>query len=97
MKIVDQLQRIGCVSEFDGRKVSDADLDAIVEAAAWAPSAANAQPWEIVAVRDQERKVGLVRTLLDSHLRPRLGGDGVFPESSDPGGRKGQRQNGSAS
>jgi nitroreductase len=75
MTLVDQLQRIGCVSEFDGREVSDADLDSIVEAAAWAPSAANAQPWEIVAVRDPERKVALVRTLLDSHLRPRLGGD----------------------
>ncbi len=75
MATVDQLKRIGCVSEFEEQDVSDAELAAIVEMAALAPSAANAQPWEIVAVRDGERKVDLVRTLLDSHLRPRLGGD----------------------
>ena len=75
MAIVDQLKRIGCVSDFEDQDLSDAELAAIVEAAALAPSAANAQPWEIVAVRDKERKVSLVRTLLDSHLRPRLGGD----------------------
>jgi nitroreductase len=75
MAAVDELKRIGCVSEFQGRDIGDAELAAIARAAAWAPSAANAQPWEIVAVRDTERKVGLVHTLLDSHLRPRLGGD----------------------
>jgi nitroreductase len=75
MSIVDQLKRIGCVSEFTNRDVDGADLAVIVQAAGWAPSAANAQPWELVAVRDEERKVGIVRTLLDSHLRPRMGGD----------------------
>lgn len=75
MAIVEQLKRIGCVSEFDGREIGDTELSTIVEAASQAPSAANAQPWEIVAIRAQESKVKLVRTLLDSHLRPRLGGD----------------------
>ena len=75
MAIVDQLKRIGCISEYEERDIGDAELAAIVESASRAPSAANAQPWEIVAVRAQERKVDLVRTLLDSHLRPRLGGD----------------------
>jgi nitroreductase len=73
--MIEMLKRISCVSEFDQRDVSDAELVSIVAAAAWAPSAANAQPWEIVAVRDQEQKLGIVRALLDSHLRPRLGGD----------------------
>ena len=75
MAVVEALKRIGCVSEFEERDISAAELAVIVKAAAWAPSAANAQPWEIVAVRDKERKVDLVCTLLDSHLRPRLGGD----------------------
>ena len=75
MVIVDQLKRIGCVSEYEERDIGEAELSAIVGAASRAPSAANAQPWEIVSVRAQERKVELVRTLLDSHLRPRLGGD----------------------
>ena len=75
MAIVEQLKRIGCISEFEERDIGDLHLAAIVEAASLAPSAANAQPWEIIAVRAQECKVKLVRTLLDSHLRPRLGGD----------------------
>ena len=69
------LQRVGCVSEFDARPIDDHVLAAIVTAAAWAPSAANAQPWEIVAIRSAEQKTRIGATLLDSHLRPQVGGD----------------------
>jgi nitroreductase len=75
MSITDQLKQVTCVSEFEDRPLEDELLAAIVEAASWTPSAADVQPWEIVAVRDAERKVALVRTLLDSHLRPSHGGD----------------------
>lgn len=75
MSILDQLKQIACVSEFDDRPIDDQVLTRIVEAASWTPSAAEAQPWEIIAVRDPERKVAMVRTLLDSHLRPSHGGD----------------------
>jgi nitroreductase len=69
------LQRIGCVSEFDDRPIEDDVLASIVAAAAWAPSAANAQPWEIIAVRSREQKLRIASILLDSHLRPQVGGD----------------------
>jgi nitroreductase len=75
MSIVDQLQRVGCVSEYEGRNIDDALLGTIVGAAAWAPSAADSQPWEIIAVRDPQQKNALVETLLDSLLRPGTGGD----------------------
>ncbi len=75
MAILAQLKRIRCVSEFDDRDVDDTVLTAIVDAASWTPSAADVQPWEIVAVRDRKRKMALVGTMLDSHLRPGVGGD----------------------
>jgi len=75
MQIIDQLKQIRCISEFEDRDIDDALLAKIVEGASWTPSAADAQPWEIVAVRDPERKKAIVGALLDSHLRPGLGGD----------------------
>lgn len=74
MSVSDLLPRIRCVSEFDDRDVAEATLAAIVEAAGWASSAANLQPWEIIAVRQPQNKLALLDTLLDSHLRPEPGG-----------------------
>ena len=75
MTIMDQMKRIRCVSEFEDRDVEEAVLTTIVEAASWTPSAADLQPWEIVAVRDGECKKALVGILLDSHMRPGTGGE----------------------
>ena len=36
-------------------KVSDRQLEAILEAARWAPSGANTQPWEFVVTRDRKK------------------------------------------
>jgi len=74
MSVMDQLRRVGCVSVFEGQEIDDVLLSTIVESASWAPSAANAQPWEIIAVRNSEQKAAIVETLLDSHLRPGVGG-----------------------
>lgn len=39
---------------FDGRAVSDSDLRSLLEAARWAPSSYNEQPWSfLLATRDQ--------------------------------------------
>ena len=49
---------------FDGSKLGDADLHTILEAARWAPSAFNHQPWRFVYAHrggaDWERFVGLL-------------------------------------
>ncbi|HIE48213.1 TPA: nitroreductase family protein, partial [Candidatus Bipolaricaulota bacterium] len=39
-------------------------LDQLLEAARWAPSAGNAQPWRFVVVGSEELKEGLVRAAL---------------------------------
>ena len=69
------LQRVGCISEFDEHPIDDETLAVIVSAAAWAPSAANLQPWEILAIRSEEQKAKIGAILLDSHLRPQVGGE----------------------
>lgn len=76
MSVLDRLKKVRCVSEFVEQELDDAVLSAIVEAASWAPSAADAQPWEIIAVRDSRQKTAILETLLDSHLRPNVGGRG---------------------
>ena len=42
------------VYEFTEKKVSEADLGKILEAARWAPSANNIQPWHFIVVEDKE-------------------------------------------
>jgi nitroreductase len=49
---------------FSNREVSHADLKRVFEAARWAPSSGNAQPWRfIVGIRDSETHAKLVSTL----------------------------------
>lgn len=41
-------------SVFTGRKLSQEDIQRILEAASWAPSPYNSQPWEFVIVQERE-------------------------------------------
>ena len=43
------------VRVYKGGKVSDRQLETILEAARWAPSGANTQPWEFVVTRDRKK------------------------------------------
>lgn len=43
------------VRVYKAGKVSDKQLEAILEAARWAPSGANTQPWEFIVTRDREK------------------------------------------
>jgi nitroreductase len=55
-------------TRFDAdHQVSAAEVDLLLEAARWAPSAGNSQPWSfIVGLRDDETHVRLVRHLAGS-------------------------------
>jgi coenzyme F420-0:L-glutamate ligase / coenzyme F420-1:gamma-L-glutamate ligase len=44
--------------------VPDAAIDAVLDAARWAPSAANRQPWEFVIIRDAKLKQALRQAFL---------------------------------
>jgi nitroreductase len=43
------------VRVYKSGKVSDTQLETILEAARWAPSGANTQPWEFVVTRDRKK------------------------------------------
>ncbi|MFC1901977.1 nitroreductase family protein [Chloroflexota bacterium] len=49
------------IHRFKPDPVPDEYIDQIIEAARWAPSGFNLQPWEFVVVRDQKLKDGIVQ------------------------------------
>jgi len=51
------------------KKVSERVLDAILEAATWAPSAHNAQPWRFIVIRDSNLKLRLAEAMADRWRR----------------------------
>ena len=57
-------------------KVSDQQLETILEAARWAPSGANTQPWEFIVTRDR-KKMKRVREIYANEWRERKREDPV--------------------
>ena len=51
-------------------KVTDKQLEMILEAARWAPSGANSQPWEFIVTRDR-KKMKRVRQIYDREWKQR--------------------------
>jgi nitroreductase len=70
MSLMNWLRRICYVSDFENIEISDDMLNTIVSAAMPAPSTADVQPWEIIAIRSKEQKLGIAQAMLNSHLRP---------------------------
>ena len=60
MRIPEMIKERRSIRAFSDRDISDGDVELLVEAACWAPSAGNRQPWEFVVVRDGENKRRLV-------------------------------------
>lgn len=58
------------VRVYKSGKVSEKQLEMILEAARWAPSGANTQPWEFVVTRDRA-KMKRVRQIYDAEWRQR--------------------------
>ena len=46
-------------SEFQDKPIRPEDLDRLLEAARWAPSPFNVQPWELLLIREIEGKIAL--------------------------------------
>jgi nitroreductase len=53
------------VRAFTGQRVTDEEVEKLIEAARWAPSAGNIQPWEFIIVRAPQVKHGLCEAALD--------------------------------
>lgn len=54
--LYDVLSTTRSIRRFSDKEVDDATLRRVLQAAIWAPSGGNRQPWRIVAVRDKKLK-----------------------------------------
>lgn len=52
--ILDIIKKRRSVRHFDGRPLSDEQMEQILEAGRWAPSGANAQPWRFIVVTQKD-------------------------------------------
>ena len=62
-ELLEIIQKRRSIRRFKPDPIPDEFIDKIVEAARWAPSGGNLQPWELVVVKDRELKDGVVRIL----------------------------------
>lgn len=67
------------VREYSAEEVPEEVLRRVLEAARWAPSAHNAQPWRFVLIKDKEVKLRLARRMAQEWEKD-LKADGVPPE-----------------
>ena len=63
MDILDIVKRRRHIHFFDPEPISDETIRTLLEAARWAPSAGNLQPWEIIVINSEEDKDRLVGVL----------------------------------
>ncbi len=59
MDILNLIKTRRSVREFTDEPVSDQEIEKILEAARWAPSGLNNQPWRFLVIKDKEKKDGL--------------------------------------
>ena len=59
MDLYDAMSTTRAVRRLRSEPVPDELLRRIIEAANWAPTGGNAQPWRVIAVRDAEKRKGL--------------------------------------
>lgn len=64
MEFFEALKLRRSVRSFTEDEVSDEEVKKIIDAARWAPSAGNIQPWEFVVVRKPETKKRLAESAL---------------------------------
>jgi nitroreductase len=64
------------VRVYKSGKVSEQQLETILEAGRWAPSGANTQPWEVVVTRDRA-KMKRIRAIYDNEWKQRKREDPV--------------------
>lgn len=74
--LLEVIQTRRSVRVYKKGKVTDEQLELILEAARWAPSGANTQPWEFVVTRDRE-KMKRIRQIYDNEWRQRKREDPV--------------------
>lgn len=55
MDVLDAIRQRRAVRNYSAKPVSEAEVRALLDAAAWAPSARDLQPWSFVIIQDRQR------------------------------------------
>ena len=66
--IVDLIKKRRSVRKYSARKVESNILREVLEAAGWAPSAHNAQPWRFIVLTDEVLKRGLAEAMANAWI-----------------------------
>ncbi len=56
------------IRAFTDKQVTDREIEKLIEAARWAPSAGNIQPWEFIVVKDPKVKHDLCEAAMNQTL-----------------------------
>ena len=65
MDVLEAIKERRSIRAFTDEKVSEKDVEWLIDAARWAPSAGNTQPLELVVVKDKEMKRKLSEAALN--------------------------------
>lgn len=65
MDVFEAIKNRRSTRAFTSETVSDEEVEKLIDAARWAPSAGNTQPWEFVIIRDPEIKKGIAQAALN--------------------------------
>lgn len=69
MEVLEAIKKRRSIRKFDStKKVTDEQIEKLLEAARWAPSAGNLQSWFFVIVRDSKTKEQLVKAARGSRF-----------------------------
>ncbi|HHY47608.1 MAG TPA: nitroreductase family protein [Firmicutes bacterium] len=68
MELFEAIRSRRSVRDFDSKPVPDEILTQLIEAARWAPTGGNLQPWEFVIVKSQTQKERLVQATYAGYM-----------------------------
>jgi len=80
--IIDAIKKRRSIRNYAPRRVSPEILREILEAARWAPSAHNVQPWRFIVLTDLPQKRELAKAMADAWMADMIK-DGFLPEARE--------------
>lgn len=78
-KVIEEIRKRRSIRRFIRKNVPEEEIHAVLEAASWAPSEHNEQPWKFIVIRGDERKE-MVRALKAGIQRNRNNKSAEFGE-----------------
>lgn len=63
MDVFEAIKKRRSIRSFTDEPVVEEDIKKIIEAATWAPSGSNSQPWEFLIIRDEVKKKELAKVV----------------------------------